>query len=126
VAAVLVFFTQDTSPVSLPSTLLLSSFPIYMRIMANVDITVPWEKSCYIGALSPWGKGAQLPDRMDELRKRAAECLTLARWALLLEVRAGLILLAQKLHQMAESEPAASERLDQAIGAFNDDQMAKH
>jgi hypothetical protein len=66
------------------------------------------------------------PDRTEELRERAAECLALARRAILPEVRAGLLILAQKLHQMAQSEPMAVDRLDRATRAFNDDQLTKH
>ena len=65
-------------------------------------------------------------DRTEELRERAAECLALARRAILPEVRAGLLILAQKLHQMAQSEPMAVDRLDRATRAFNDDQLTKH
>ena len=67
-----------------------------------------------------------MSDRTEELRRRATECLVLARKAILPEVRAGLLILAQKLHQMAESEPMAIDRLDHAVRAFNDNQLTKH
>jgi hypothetical protein len=76
-----------------------------------------------------FGGVGELPimsDRTEELRRRATECLALARTAILPEVRAGLLILAQKLHQMAESEPMAIDRLDHAVRAFNDNQLTKH
>jgi hypothetical protein len=63
------------------------------------------------------------PDRIEELRERAAECLALAQRAILPEVRAELLVLAQKLHQMAQSEPMAVHRLDHAVRVFNDNQL---
>jgi hypothetical protein len=75
-----------------------------------------------------WGRGVRLPtmhDRAEELRERAAECLALARKAILPEVRAGLLILAQKLHEMAELEPASIDRLDHALQVFNENQLSK-
>jgi len=64
--------------------------------------------------------------RTEELRERAAECLALARKATLPEVRAGLLMLAQQLHHMAELEPTAIDRLDHAVRAFNDGELTRH
>lgn len=66
------------------------------------------------------------PDRTDELRKRAAECLAVARKAVLPEVRLELLTIAQKLHEMAEQDSPEIDRLDLAVRAFNEHQMSRH
>ena len=45
-----------------------------------------------------------MPYRDEELRKRASECIALARKARSTEVRTGLFTLARSLHQMADAE----------------------
>jgi hypothetical protein len=66
------------------------------------------------------------PDRTEQLRERAAECLALARKAILPEVRMGLLMMAQKLHEMAKQDPPEIDRLDWAVRAFNEDQIRRH
>jgi hypothetical protein len=64
-----------------------------------------------------------MPDREDKLRQRAAECLVLSRKATNHEVRVGLVTMAQKLYEIADSEPRRMDYLDQAVRAFDDDRM---
>jgi hypothetical protein len=66
------------------------------------------------------------PDRTEQLRERAAECLALARKAILPEVRMGLLMMAQKLHEMAKQDPLEIDRFDWAVRAFNEDQIRRH
>jgi len=56
-----------------------------------------------------------MPYRDEELRKRASECIALARKARSTEVRTGLFTLARNLHQMADAEMPIVPALDHAV-----------
>jgi hypothetical protein len=45
-------------------------------------------------------------DRAEELRQKAAECLALAKKAVNPEVRTGLIIMAQRLYELADHKPS--------------------
>jgi hypothetical protein len=62
-----------------------------------------------------WRHGAcatGMLDREEQLRQSAAECLVLAKRAANLKVRTGLIIMAQKLYELADSEPSRWAPLD--------------
>jgi hypothetical protein len=67
-----------------------------------------------------------MTDQADQLRQRAAECLVLAKKAVNPEVRVGLITMAQRLYELADTEPRRLDRLSHALSVFNDDQMSRH
>ena len=67
-----------------------------------------------------------MSDRAEQLRQRAAECLVLAKKAVIPEVRVGLITMAQHLYELADTEPSRLDRLSHALSVFNDDQMSRH
>jgi hypothetical protein len=49
-----------------------------------------------------------MSNRAEQLRRRAAECLELSRKAIDPEVRPGLIIMAQKLYELAKSNRPTS------------------
>jgi hypothetical protein len=61
-----------------------------------------------------------MADRADELRATAAQCLALAQSTIDSQTRAALLLMAQKLNDMASSRPA---NLEMAQREFNNQQM---
>jgi hypothetical protein len=63
-----------------------------------------------------------MPDRSDEFRRAAQDCLQLARATSDPGIRASLLLMAQKWFDLADGSPGQG-RLDAAIGEFNARQM---
>jgi hypothetical protein len=61
-----------------------------------------------------------MADRTDELRATAAQCLSLAQSTTDPQTRAALLIMAQKLNDMASNRPAS---LDMAQREFNERQM---
>jgi hypothetical protein len=61
-----------------------------------------------------------MADRTDELRATAAQCLSLAQSTTDLQTRAALLIMAQKLNDMASNRPA---NFDMAQREFNERQM---
>jgi hypothetical protein len=61
-----------------------------------------------------------MADRTDELRATAAQCLALAQSTTDPQTRAALLIMAQKLNDMASNRPAS---LDMAQREFNERQM---
>jgi hypothetical protein len=64
-----------------------------------------------------------MADRSDELRATAAQCLALAQSTPDSKTRAALLVMAQKLNDMASSRPSTFEM---AQREFNDRQMLLH
>ncbi len=65
-------------------------------------------------------------DRSGEFRKKAMECLTLARTARDARARMSLLAMAQKLVELANSPAVADQAFDAILQEFNDQQMSKH
>jgi hypothetical protein len=63
-----------------------------------------------------------MADRADELRATAAQCLALAQSTTDSQVRATLLIMAQKLNDMTSNRPAAN--FEMAQREFNNQQMA--
>jgi hypothetical protein len=61
-----------------------------------------------------------MADRIDELRATAAQCLALSRSTIDPQTRAGLLIMAQKLYDMARNRPLDFEVVQRE---FNDQQM---
>jgi hypothetical protein len=61
-----------------------------------------------------------MADRTDELRDTAAQCLALAQSTIDSQTRAALLIMAQKLNDMASNRPA---NFEMAQREFNDQQM---
>jgi hypothetical protein len=61
-----------------------------------------------------------MADRTDELRATAAQCLALVQSTIDPQTRAALLIMAQKLNDMASNRPAS---LDMAQREFNERQM---
>jgi hypothetical protein len=61
-----------------------------------------------------------MADRADELRATATQCLALAQSTIDSQTRAALLIMAQKLNDMASSRPA---NLEMAQREFNNQQM---
>jgi hypothetical protein len=61
-----------------------------------------------------------MADRTDELRATAAQCLSLAQSTTDPQTRAALLIMAQKLNDMASNRPA---NFDMAQREFNERQM---
>jgi hypothetical protein len=66
-----------------------------------------------------------MPDRADQLRRRAAECLILARKAKDPSMRMALVTVASKLHDMADRGPERMEGMDRVIRALNDARVSR-
>lgn len=63
-----------------------------------------------------------MPDRSDEFRRAAFECLRLARTTFDENTRASLLIMAQKWFDLANGPPSQGV-LDAAVRAFNDWQL---
>jgi hypothetical protein len=61
-----------------------------------------------------------MADRIDELRDTAAQCLALSRSTIDPQTRAALLIMAQKLYDMARNRPRDFEVVQRE---FNDQQM---
>jgi hypothetical protein len=61
-----------------------------------------------------------MADRIDELRAIAAQCLALSRSTLDPQTRTALLLMAQKLYDLASERPGDFEAV---LQEFNDQQM---
>jgi hypothetical protein len=61
-----------------------------------------------------------MADRADELRDTAAQCLALAQSTTDPQIRAALLIMAQKLNDIASGRPA---NFDMAQQEFNEQQM---
>src|SRR5258708_27215194 len=61
-----------------------------------------------------------MADRIDELRATAAQCLALSRSTIDPQTRTALLLMAQKLYDLASERPADFEAV---VQEFNDQQM---
>jgi hypothetical protein len=66
--------------------------------------------------------GHSMPDRSDEFRAAASECLRLARTTSDESTRASLLVMAQKWFDLANGSPRQSV-FDAALRAFNEGQM---
>ena len=62
-----------------------------------------------------------MSDQAREFRRTAAECLALARTTMDPNARAALIIMAQRLHDLANPPPID---FDAIVQGFNDQQMA--
>jgi hypothetical protein len=65
-------------------------------------------------------------DRSGELRKRAMECLALARAATDARTRMSLLAMAQKLVELANAPAVGAQTFDAILQEFNNQQMSKH
>ena len=63
-----------------------------------------------------------MPDRSDEFRKAAADCVALARTTNDPVIRAGLLTMAQRWYTLANAPP---KDFDAVLRAFNDEQMSR-
>jgi hypothetical protein len=63
-----------------------------------------------------------MPDRSDEFRRAASDCLYLARTTSDPGTRSALLTMAQRWFELADG-PAGQAALDTAVEAFNDGQM---
>jgi len=63
-----------------------------------------------------------MPDRSEEFRKAASECLYLARTTSDQSTRASLLTMAQKWFELANGPPSQGA-FDTAVRAFNDRQL---
>jgi hypothetical protein len=63
-----------------------------------------------------------MPDRSDEFRKAALECLHLARVTSDLSARASLLLMAQRWFDLAHG-PESQGRFEAALRVFSEEQM---
>jgi hypothetical protein len=63
-----------------------------------------------------------MPDRSDEFRKRATDCLALAQTATDPKARASLLTMAQAWFKLANS---SAMNFDAIVRQFNDEQMSK-
>ena len=61
-----------------------------------------------------------MADRTDELRRTAAQCLALSRSTIDPQTRVALLVMAQKLYDMASDHPGDFEAV---LQEFNDQQM---
>jgi hypothetical protein len=66
-----------------------------------------------------WG-GVPVADHTEELRATAAQCLSLSRSTTDPRTRTNLLIMAQKLYDMASDQPGDFEKVQQE---FNDQQM---
>jgi hypothetical protein len=66
--------------------------------------------------------GAPMTDHVGELRRTAAECLALAQTTTDPNTRAALIIMAQRLHDLASPAPID---FDAIVQGFNDQQMTR-
>jgi hypothetical protein len=64
-----------------------------------------------------------MPDRSDEFRKAASDCLYLARMTSDEGTRAALVTMAQRWLELAD-EPLGGEALEVAVHAFNEAQVS--
>jgi hypothetical protein len=67
--------------------------------------------------------GQFMPDRSDEFRAAASECLRLARLTSDESTRASLLVMAQRWFELANGPPS-QDTLDVAVRAFNERQMS--
>jgi hypothetical protein len=65
-----------------------------------------------------------MPDRSDEYRKSALECLELARTIADPTVRASLLVMAEKWFELATDRPRGRAVLDAAVRGFTEDRMS--
>ena len=63
-----------------------------------------------------------MPDRSDEFRKAAADCVALARTTNDPVMRTGLLTMAQRWYTLANAPP---KNFDAVLREFNDEQMSK-
>lgn len=70
----------------------------------------------------PTLRGAAMSDESDEFRRRAADCLALARATSDPYTRLSLVTMAQRLHTMAHGSAA---EFDAILRNFNDDQLMR-
>jgi hypothetical protein len=64
-----------------------------------------------------------MPDRSDEFREAATECLRLARTTSDESIRASLLMMAQKWFELAVNGPVSQGAFDAAMRTFNEGQM---